>query len=467
MKKKLSKKVKVISAAVTAAVIIGGIGIWYAVSGFGVSEEDKVYVESVAEVAGLIGINGSQNRYSGIVEAQETYKIEKDADTKIKDVLVKVGDTVKVGQELFTYDVEQLQTQIDTKKLDIEKMQSEISGKYNEIKGYENDRASASENDKFQITVSINSAKTEIKQKEFDIKKAQKELENLEKKIQTSSKKSEVEGVVKSINNAQNSDASDVSDESEDIPMDDGSDTAFMTILATGNYRVKATVSEQTAQSLGEGSDVIIRSRIDENATWKGTINKVDLENKVQSNTDHFTDESSSANTATKVPFYINLENSEGLMMGQHVFVELDLGQTENQEGIWLTDNYIIKDGENAFVWVSNKHKRLEKRTVKLGEYNEELAKYQIKEGLTEDDYIAFPREDFKEGMLTTTEKSEEAEEEEEITEDMLQSQDYEEDDTEISDDEEEMNDEVEEKDKSISKEGKTTEESDSAEVEE
>ncbi|RDU23938.1 efflux RND transporter periplasmic adaptor subunit [Anaerosacchariphilus polymeriproducens] len=466
MKKKLSKKVKIISAVVIIVLIIAGIGIWYAFSGFGVSEEDKVYVESVAEVAGLTGVNGSQNRYSGVVEAQETYKIEKDADTKVKDVLVKVGDTVKVGQELFTYDVDQLQTQIDTKKLDIEKMQSEISGKYNEIKGYENDRASATADDKFQITVSINSAKTEIKQKEFDIKKAQKELENLEKKIQTSSKKSEVEGVVKSINNTENT---DVSDESEDLPMDtqDGSGSAFMTILATGNYRVKGIISEQTAQSLGEGSEVIIRSRIDEHATWKGTINKVDLENKVQSNTDQFSDESSSANTATKVPFYITLENSKGLMMGQHVFVELDQGQNENQEGIWLTENYIIQEGETAFVWVSNKHKKLEKRTVTLGEYNEELAKYQIKEGLTEDDYIAFPREEFKEGMLTTTEKAEEAEAEEEIPDDMIQSQDFEGAETEIPDGEEALTDDAAMKDESMPAEGEDTEETDSAEVEE
>lgn len=420
--KKLSKRAKIISAVVVGVLVIAGIGIGYTFSGMGDSDEDKVYVESVAELAGLTGVNGSQNRYTGIVEAQETYKIEKDSDTKVKDILVKVGDTIKVGQELFTYDVEQLQSDLETKNLEIQKLQNDISSNNDKIKDAEAQKATTASDGQFELTITINDAKTEIKQKEFEIMKAQKEVESLKKKIEGASEKSEVEGVVKSINNTDNGESSE---STEDVSMD-STDTAFMTVLATGNYRVKAMVSEQTAYTLIEGDAVIIRSRIDEAAIWKGTINKIDKDNTVQNTSDEFSGEATTTNTATKVPVYITLENSDGLIMGQHILVEADLGQTEDQEGIWLTESYIVQDGETAYVWVSNKNDRLEKRTVTLGEYNEELAKYQITEGLTEDEYIAFPREDFEEGMATTTEMPEEMETEEVIDEEMTQTGDVE-----------------------------------------
>src|SRR5699024_7495949 len=51
--------------------------------------------------------------------------------------------------------------------------------------------------------------------------------------------------------------------------------------------------------------------------------------------------------------------------------------------------------------WAADKNDRLEKRRVKLGEYQEETGEYQILEGLTENDCIAFPTDELKEGMRT------------------------------------------------------------------
>ena len=44
----------------------------------------------------------------------------------------------------------------------------------------------------------------------------------------------------------------------------------------------------------------------------------------------------------------------------------------------------------------------IEKRKVELGEYDENMMRYQILSGLTEDDYIAYPEDRVKEGMKVT-----------------------------------------------------------------
>ena len=44
----------------------------------------------------------------------------------------------------------------------------------------------------------------------------------------------------------------------------------------------------------------------------------------------------------------------------------------------------------------------IEKRKIELGEYDENMMRYQILSGLTEDDYIAYPEDRVKEGMKVT-----------------------------------------------------------------
>ena len=55
----------------------------------------------------------------------------------------------------------------------------------------------------------------------------------------------------------------------------------------------------------------------------------------------------------------------------------------------------------NPFVWADNKG-RLEKKTIELGDYNEEQMVYSIS-GINKDTKIAYPMEDYTEGMKTVS----------------------------------------------------------------
>ena len=120
------KKVGIIIGVIAAAVVAAGVGFYFLKGrSSGGNSADKVYVEKVSAIMNQsAGIN---NRYSGVVEPQETLEINKDSERKVKEVYVSVGDEVEEGTVLFSYDTEELQMQIDQAKLEMEGIANDIS----------------------------------------------------------------------------------------------------------------------------------------------------------------------------------------------------------------------------------------------------------------------------------------------------------------------------------------------------
>lgn len=391
------KKIGVIVAAgvIAVAAVIGGI--WYfgkGNSGSGKSA-DKVFVQKVSEIDKWnTGVNSS---YSGIVESQETWDVNKDTERQVKEVLVAVGDTVDVGTPLFTYDTKEAENQIAQTKLEIESISNDISNYNSQIDELQKEKKNAPEDQQFEYTTQIQTLQTNIKQSEYDQKSKQADIDKYQQTIDNAVVTSKIAGVIKSINE----DGTDAS----------GNTTAFMTVLATGDYRIKGKIDEQNVSYLTVGQEVIVRSRVDENVTWKGTITAIDTETTADNNSNgsvsYMNGSDSSSEGATKYPFYVTLDSTDGLILGQHVFIEPDYGQTEVKEGIWLDESYIVQDDGDPYVWAANNRNKLEKRKVELGEYDDTLFKYEIVSGLTEEDYITWPMTGLYEGVTTVTDENE------------------------------------------------------------
>jgi len=105
----------------------------------------------------------------------------------------------------------------------------------------------------------------------------------------------------------------------------------------------------------------------------------------------------------------VELEDTEGLILGQHVYLEVDTG--EEAAGLKLSSAFVCFDEDgSAYVW-AEKRGKLEKRGVTVGEYDFMNDTYPILEGLTEEDFIAFPDEELcHEGAPTTHTEAAEAE---------------------------------------------------------
>lgn len=399
----MKKKIGIIFLVIVLAAG-AGTGIWYFKfrgSGGSTASEDAIPVDSVGIITGLSGANGTLNRFSGVVEPQKTVKVELASGMKVKETYVSVGQEVDVGTRLFAYDTEEAQDSITQLEIDIENADISIESAQAQIKQLEKERDKASADDKLSYTTQIMTTENSIKRSEYEKKSKQAEMESLKKQIANAVVASEQKGIIKSINNTDSDDESASS--LSDLASSDES-SAFITIMATGEYRVKGTINEQNMSQIMEGAPVIVHSRVDESLTWRGTLTSIDKDNGTtnQSSSYYIGSGDSSMTSSSTYPFYVELESSDGLMLGQHVYIVMDEGQEDLPDGLWLDDYYFITDEDGAvtpYVWAVDSRDRLEKREVTFGDYDDELMKYEIVDGLTEDDYIAFPSEELEEGL--------------------------------------------------------------------
>ena len=183
-----------------------------------------------------------------------------------------------------------------------------------------------------------------------------------------------------------------------------GNPLPYITIQQAGSFRIKGTLGELQRGGIVEGDRMAIVSRTDPNVTWSGTVTLVDYESPSQgSDMDRYYGSSvDEMSASSKYPFYVELDSTEGLILGQHIYMELQQEEAEIA-GLQISSAFIAyeEDGR-AYVW-AEKRGRLEKRTVALGEYNPMQDTFVITEGLTEEDYIAFPDPQLcQEGAPTT-----------------------------------------------------------------
>lgn len=256
-----------------------------------------------------------------------------------------------------------------------------------------------------------------LKKNEYSQKSKQAEITKLQNTMGNTEVRSSIDGVIQKIDTSKLTTGDDGSD---DLAVgdsysysDDGSSgsgkNAFITILSTGAYRIKGTVNEMNMDSIIEGQPVIVRSRVDEKQIWRGTMGAIDRESANSQSSSSYAwgmmDASGDSQTSSSTyPFYVELGSSDGLMLGQHVYIEMDEGQEDKKEGLWLSEYYIVDAQTNSpYVWAADKDNRLEKRSVILGQYDEELGEYEIADGLTKKDLIAYPSGLLREGMKTTT----------------------------------------------------------------
>ena len=404
-KKKFSKK-KLALICGTAAVIVIAV-VFFVIRNIGGTSEGKAYVESVREITGLGTAGGANNRYTGTVDAEKSWKITLQSDLSVEKRYVNVGDQVKKGDKLFKYNTQELKLSKEKKELEQETLQNEITQL---TKSYQSDLKSASASEKIQLQTQILTAQTTIKKDQYTIKSNKESIKLLEKNIKDATVKSKMNGLVKKVNaSLETSSSDDSSDDGSDSGDGSSDDSSYMTILAVGNYRIKGTVSETNVWSLNEGDPVIVRSRVDNSQTWKGTISSIKTDTTADDTSDsssdysdgYTDDESSTGETASKYNFYVKLDNDKDLMMGQHVLIEQDNGQDEQKEGMWLPSAYIKKNNNKYYVWLDS-HNKLKLHEIQVGEYDENLDEYEVKSGLKTSDYIACDDSTLKEGMKVT-----------------------------------------------------------------
>lgn len=377
--------------AVTAIVIAVAVVIFLVIN---LAGKGTTAVAGKAYVKALDSVNSadltSLNRFSGKVETQKTENVKFDTSMTLGECYVQKEQHVEKGDKLFAYDTQSLQIEVQQKQLEIEKLNTTISNDNAQITTLTAQMNKAAASEQIEFSSQILELQAEVAQSEYSIKVAQSEIDKKNKTIENSVVTAPISGTITELN--------DISSTTDD--------TAYMVITADGEFRVKAKVSEQNIVDIQEGEKVLLRSRIDETKTWLGKVSSIEKQASSDQSDGGLYDNSSS-NTASSYTFYVELDSTDGLMLGQHLTIEKYIGQDELGDGIWLTSGWIVKDSDTSYVWASSAiDGKLEKRQVVLGEYKEEADIYKIESGLADTDFIAWPDDDYKEGMAVAVKQT-------------------------------------------------------------
>ena len=337
------------------------------------SKENPVYVQNVSSLSGI----SSSDRFSGVVVSENVAEIKKDQDKSVTELSVREGQDVKEGDPLFTYDTEQLQLTLEKQQLEREQLNASIEDYELQILELEREREKVSTNKKLQYTIQIQTAEVSKKEAELNLKTKEAEVQKSESILENATVTSPVTGRVQAIN--------------ETGTDSNGNPLPYITIQQAGSYRVKGVIGELQQGSIREGDRIRMVSRTDSSAFWLGTVSLVDYENPITNNSNYMGMSSDEMSSSSKYPFYVDLDSMEGLIMGQHLYLERYYEEGE-AVGVPVSGGFICYEEDGStYVWAENGRGKLEKRPVELGEYNEMTDIYYVLQGLAETDYIAYP----------------------------------------------------------------------------
>lgn len=342
------------------------------------SEGGGVNVQRADQLA-LVGQAGE--RYAAMVVSENIANVQRDSNKAILELCVTLGQEVHAGDVLFRYDSEALALELEKQQLELEKMR-------NEQQVYAEQQAQLeqqllytyAETEKVRITLEINTLKTTQLENDYNIIAKEKSIAQLQATLDNTEVTSPVDGVVRQINE------------------EDGAQS-YITIQQQGAYRLKGALNEMSmGNGLMVGSPIRAVSRVDDSRFWTGTVSSIDTEDASQNQTDPWNSYGimDTMTTSSSYVFYADLDSTEGLLLGQHVYVELAGGQ--NLEGLWIPEMFLTdmlfneETGEmEAAVWVEGSNGKLEKRGVTLGMYDGQIFCYEILSGLAPEDFVADP----------------------------------------------------------------------------
>lgn len=342
------------------------------------TNDDGIPVQRADQLA-LAGRAGE--RYAGVVVSEDVVEINRDSSKRIEELYVTVGQEVVAGDKLFSYDTDELELALEKTQLEVEKMQNEMVTYTDQLASLEKKlEKTRNESDKVRLTLEINTLKTTMMEIEYNLKSKDKEIANLQEMLTNIDVVAPVDGTIRKVD-------------------EEGQTGSFITIQQAGAYRVQGMLNEMSMSGgIMPGSRVIVHSRVSDQ-TWMGTVIAINTADSSQNNGDMWNNYGmmDTMTLSSSYVFDVELDSVDGLLLGQHVFIELYIEEIP-MEGIWIPESFItdMTMNEETFemtgmVWAENASGKLEQRSVVLGMYDDMTGCYEIISGITAEDYLADP----------------------------------------------------------------------------
>ena len=221
-----------------------------------------------------------------------------------------------------------------------------------------------------ELKQAIAEKEKEIKELELDIRDAEVSVSQAQRKLDEATVKATINGVVKTVGDPK-------------VGQVDGE--AFLTVTSNKGMYVKGSISEM---DLG---NVVVGSTITGTAQESGTPITAEITeiSKYPSNADGNYYGGDSNPNASSYPFTAYIEDSDDLINHEYVDIQIE-GNGGNGSSVYLPKALIRMENGQSYVYIEGKNKKLKKQYVRTGQtlYSTYI---EVKEGVSETDWIAFP----------------------------------------------------------------------------
>lgn len=405
-KKKSNKKIVLLILSLALFGLVTVIFV-YVGSGTEKQAEGKLIPVKVSELSKDTK-EGANFLLSGTIKPKRSSELFLDASKgKVLETLVKEGDNVTKGQELFRYvspenefEVNQAQLEVDNQAKILQQKQEDSAFKWNRHTERQNELNAATQKynqageeekeslkqDKDakaeQVQQSLEEARlaeTEVKNAALQVEKAQINVNSIKEKFGDSTIRSEIDGRILKIDQDQLNTPSPSKD-------------AFMQIIDDSALYVEGMVDEFRKEQLKLDQPVKIVDRSGADQAWTGKVTKID---QLASSEDADKKEEENPNLS-KYPYRALLDPSDTKpALDKNVYLSAE--PLENEQALFIPIDYLVKENGKYYVWVV-KNSKIGKTEVAAEEAaNQKYAR--IQSGLTADQEILLPQESLKEGM--------------------------------------------------------------------
>lgn len=234
-----------------------------------------------------------------------------------------------------------------------------------------------------ELKEAINAKEDEIKDAKLDIREAKLKVKQAKRKVSEATIRATINGIVKTVG---------------DPEVGQIDEEAFLSLNSDQGLYVKGTISELKLDSIEVGAVVDGMSQ-ESSTSFMATITEISEYPDSGSNYYGWSDGNSNV---SNYPFLAYIEDSKGLSNYESVSLNIQMDGEDNTDTIYLEKSYIRSENGQSYVWITDADKRLKKQYVKTGKtiYGSTV---EVKEGLSQEDNIAFPYgKNVKEGAKTT-----------------------------------------------------------------
>ena len=344
----------------------------------GCGEKPQINVEQASMLTTAVT---SSDKFAGMVVSENVIEIDRDTEKQIEELYVSAGDVVRVNEKLFEYDTDTLSLTVDKQQLEMDKLTQQIKDLTTQKTNLEKQiKKEKDKNTKATLELTLRSVTADLTQANYDKKTLQAEINYNKDMLKDAVVRSPIKGTVRSI---------------------DENGSPYITIQQDGAFQVKGSLNELSLNAgIMEGVGVTILSRTDPTAFWTGTVTLVDYNTTDEDeNSDNmFGGYIDPMASSTSYPFYITLDSTDGLLLGQHVYIQISAAGI-GDELLRIPESYILDiatDEETwmttGYVWGVDMEKlTLVKLPVTLGEYDPTYGTYVILDGITPESFLADP----------------------------------------------------------------------------